>query len=176
MRPWAQQLYETRSSQFGKDFPGAHCLPLGIPISIATPEPFKIVQTPDLIVILHETGNLFRQIFLDGRTTSGDLNPTWMGYSVGHWDGKTLLVESSGFNDKTWLDSRGYPHTESLRLAERYERKDAGHLEIQITVDDAGVYTKPWTARMEAELLTDTDLLEEVCAENEKDAGHLVGK
>ena len=134
------------------------------------------MQAPDLIVILHETGNLFRQIFLDGRTLRGELNPTWMGYSVSHWDGGTLVVESTGFNDKTWLDSRGHPHTESLRLTERYSRRDAGYLDIQITVDDPGAYTKPWTAKIGAELLTDTDLLENVCAENEKDTRHLVGK
>lgn len=176
MRPWAEQLYQSRSKEFGKDFPGARCLPLGIPISIATPEPFKIVQTPDLIVILHETGNLFRQIFLDGRTLTGDVNPTWMGYSAGRWDGEALVVESAGFNDKTWLDSRGHPHSESLRLTERYTRQDAGHLKIQITVDDPDAYTKPWTATIGAELLTNTDLLEEVCAENEKDSRHLVGR
>jgi len=176
MQPWAADLYQRRSAVLGQDFPGARCLPIGIPLSIATPYPFKIVQTPDLIVILYETGNLFRQIYLDGRKPLADAEPTWMGYSAGHWEGDTLLVESSGFNDKTWLDARGHPHSESLRLTEAYSRPDIGHLNIRMTVDDPKAYKKPWTASISALLLTDTDVMESICDENEKDAQHLVGK
>jgi hypothetical protein len=176
MQPWAADLYQRRSAEFGKDFPGARCLPIGIPLSIATPYPFKIVQTPDLIVILYETGNLFRQIYLDGRKPLTDAEPTWMGYSVGRWERDTLVVESSGFNDKTWLDARGHPHSESLRLTEAYSRPDIGHLNIRMTVDDPKAYKKPWTASIGARLLTDTDVMESICDENEKDSQHLVGK
>jgi hypothetical protein len=176
MQPWAAKLYQERSSQFGKEFPGARCLPIGIPLSIATPEPFKIVQTADLIVVLHETGNLFRQVYLDGRKPAEDPQPTWMGYSRGHWDKAELVVESSGFNDKTWLDARGHPHSEALRLIERYRRPNFGHLEIEITVDDPKTYIRPWAAKMGADLLTDTDIMEAVCNENERDSQHLVGR
>lgn len=176
MQPWAADLYQQRSATFGKDFPGARCLPIGIPLSIATPYPFKIVQTPDLIVILYETGNLFRQIYLDGRKPLPDAEPTWMGYSAGHWEDGTLVVESSGFNDKTWLDARGHPHSESLRLTEAYSRPDIGHLNIRMTVDDPKAYKKSWTASIGARLLTDTDVMESICDENEKDSQHLVGK
>ena len=177
MQPWAADLYQRRSAAFGKDFPGARCLPIGIPLSIATPYPFKIVQTADLIVILYETGDLFRQIYLDGRKPLADAQPTWMGYSAGHWEGDTLVVESSGFNDKTWLDARGHPHSESLRLTERYSRPDIGHLNLRMTVDDPKAYKKPWTtSSIGARLLTNTDVMESICAENEKDAQHLVDK
>jgi hypothetical protein len=177
MQPWAADLYQRRSDAFGKDFPGARCLPIGIPLSIATPYPFKIVQTRDLIVILYETGNLFRQIYLDGRKPLADAQPTWMGYSAGHWEGDKLVVESSGFNDKTWLDARGHPHSESLRLTESYSRPDIGHLNIRMTVDDPKAYKKAWTTTpIGARLLTDTDVMESICAENEKDAQHLVDK
>jgi hypothetical protein len=177
MQPWAADLYQRRSAAFGKDFPGARCLPIGIPLSIATPYPFKIVQTSGLIVILYETGNLFRQIYLDGRKPLVDAQPTWMGYSAGHWEGATLVVESSGFNDKTWLDARGHPHSESLRLTERYSRPDIGHLYVRMTVDDPKAYKKPWTtSSIGARLLTDTDVMESICAENERDAQHLVDK
>ncbi len=177
MQPWAAALYQRRSAAFGKDFPGARCLPIGIPLSIATPYPFKIVQTRDLIVILYETGNLFRQIYLDGRKPLADAQPTWMGYSAGHWDGDKLVVESSGFNDKTWLDARGHPHSESLRLTESYSRPDIGHLYIRMTIDDPKAYKKRWTtSSIGARLLTATDVMESICAENEKDAQHLVDK
>ena len=133
----------------------------------------KIVQTPALILILREDLT-YRQIFLDGRELPKDPNPAWMGYSVGRWEGETLVVESSGYNDRTWLEN-GYPHTESLRITERFRRGDFGHLTVDATYGDPGAYEKPWTAKMEMPYITDTDLLEYVCAENEKDSVHLVG-
>jgi hypothetical protein len=118
----------------------------------------------------------YRQIFLDGRELPKDPNPAWMGYSVGRWEGDTLVVESAGYNDRTWLDPGGHPHTESLRITERFHRDDFGHLTIDVTYSDPGAYEKPWTARTEMGYLADTELLEYVCAENEKDRIHLVGK
>ena len=128
------------------------------------------------MVILYENSTTYRQIFMDGRVLSRDVNPTWMGFSVGHWEGDTLVVETEGFNDKTWLDFSGHPHTESLRVTERFHRRDIGHMDIQITIDDPKAYTKPWSVTIDPELLLDGDLLESVCNENEKDLEHLIPK
>jgi hypothetical protein len=142
------------------------CLPWG-PSYNTSVRKAKIVQTPGLIVMLDEDLS-YRQIFLDGRALETDPNPSWMGYSVAHWEGDTLVVESFGFNDKTWLDRNGHPHTEALRTTERYRRRDFGHLEIEITLDDRAVYARPWTVAVRAELEADTELLESVCNENNK--------
>jgi hypothetical protein len=135
----------------------------------------KIVQTANLVVVLYEYQTLFRQIFTDGRALPEDPNPTWMGYSVGRWDGDTLVVTTAGYNDRTSLDLAGHPHTEALRVTERYHRRDIGHLEVQVTLDDPKAYTRPWTLPMEFDLIPDEELIEYVC-ENERDAPHLVGK
>jgi len=121
------------------------------------------MQMPRLLVMLYERGNQDRQIFMDGRTLPADPNPTWMGYSVGHWDGDTLVVESRGFNDKTWLDLMGHPHTEALRITERFTRIDSGHMRLAMTIEDADAYAKPWTVPVDIELMPDTELLEYVC-------------
>jgi hypothetical protein len=118
----------------------------------------------------------YRQIFLDGRALESAPNPTWMGYSVGHWDGDTLVVESFGFNDRTWLDHDGHPHTEALRMTERYRRRNFGSLEIEVTLSDPAVYARPWTVAVKAELAADTEMIEWVCNENSHGAEHLVGK
>jgi hypothetical protein len=118
----------------------------------------------------------FRQIFLDGRPLPKDPNPTWMGYSIGHWDGDTLVVESAGFNDRTWLDGDGHPHTEALRVTERLRRTDFGHLEMERTLEDPKALAQPWVIPMKFEFDADTEMLEYVCAENERDRSHLVGK
>jgi hypothetical protein len=126
--------------------------------------PFKIVQTPGLVVILHEasTGDFFRQIFTDGRELPTNPNPTWRGYSVGRWDGDTLVVDVAGFNGETWIGP-GYPHTDALHIIERFRRRDVGHLEIEIVVDDPRAYTSPWTIKLTPQLVPDTELLEGVC-------------
>ncbi len=161
----------------GKEWPRGRCLPLGMPIMVLGPFPLKFIQSPRLVVILHEAESTFRQIFLDGRELPRDPLPTWRGYSVGHWDQDDLVIETVGLNDNVWLDSRGHPATETLRLTERYRRRDFGHLTVQITYEDPNVLVKPWTSPVvEYVLLPDTDLIEEVCLENEKDAAHLVGK
>jgi hypothetical protein len=129
-----------------------------------------------MVLILYEAFATFRQIFTDGRSLPPDPNPSWMGYSVGHWEGETLVVDTAGFNDKSWIDTGGRPHSEALHVTERYRRRDFGHLEIQITIDDPKAYTKPWTVTEVLHLLPDTELLEYVCNENNKDLPHLVGK
>ena len=159
-----------------KEDPDANCLPQGVPKIDAAPAPWKIVQTPGFIVIVYEAFNLWRQVFLDGRELEPDANPTWMGYSTGKWDGDTLVVDSRGFNGKAWLDQLGKPSTEALHVIERFRRKDFGHMNLQITIDDPKAYTKPWTVNQEVHLLTDTELLEFICNENNRDVDHLPGK
>jgi hypothetical protein len=168
-QPWAKVLVEARANgSRAKEDPEANCLPLGVPRSAATIFPWKIVQTPSLIVIVHEAQSLWRQIFLDGRELAPDPNPTWMGYSTGRWDGSALVVDTKGFNGKVWLDQRGRPSTDALHIVERYRRKDFGHLDIEITVDDPKAYTKPWTVMLPAHILLETELIEYVCNENNR--------
>jgi hypothetical protein len=156
--------------------PNTHCLPAGVPTADAHPIlPAKVVQETDLIVILYEA-HPFRQVFLDGRTLPKDPNPTWMGYSVGRWEGDTLVVQTAGFNGKTWLDLRGHPTTEALHITERFRRRDFGHLDLQLMIDDPKAYNKPWTVA-ESWVLSPGDELEEyVCNENEKDLNRTPGK
>jgi len=177
--PWARALSQQRESRLHSDDPLAHCLPHGVPrINTNSNFPFKIVQTPGLVVILYEQLTLFRQVFMDGRWLADDLNPTWLGYSTGRWEGDSLVVETRGFNDKTWLDTnKGRPATEALHVTERFRRPTFGTLEIVATVDDPKTYEKPWTtAPQRLRLQSGTELLEMVCLENEKDSSHLVGK
>ena len=176
MQPWAAEIYKHRQETLMKDDPVGYCGYPGIPQMEAVPYPYKIMHVPGEVVILYEAFNLHRQIFVDGREPPKDPNPTWMGYSVGRWDGDTLVVDVSGFNDKTWLDSGGHPHTDALHVTERFHRRDFGHMDLLITIDDPKAYTKPWTVGYELRLMPDTELLEYLCAENNKDIPHLVGK
>jgi hypothetical protein len=169
--PWADALFRQRSEEFSKDHPGFRCMPEIGPFY--TFGIFKILQTPGTLALLSEQG-VYRQILTDGRRLPEDPNPTWIGYSVGRWDGDTLIVESAGFNDRTWLDFGGHPHTEALHVTERYRRKDFGHMQIQITLDDSKAYARPWTISLDAQLVPDTELLESVCNENEKSIQHFV--
>src|SRR5215472_3415853 len=174
--PWAEALTKQRRENVGKDDPSSvHCLPFGPRFDFVPTNPLKIVQTPTLIVVLSEDLT-YRQIFLDGRELPADPNPDFMGYSVGHWEDDTLVVTTAGYNDRTWLDYAGHPHTESLRTIERFHRKDFGHLEITETFDDPKTYARPWTVKATGNLMPDSDLLEYVCNENEKDSAHMVGK
>jgi hypothetical protein len=176
-QPWAEALAKERQESLGKDYPASRCLPPGVPNLMMAPHPFKIVQTPGLVVILFEALSTFRQIFTDGRSLPKDPNPAWMGYSVGRWENGAFVVRSAGFNDKTWLDiMAGHPNTEALQVTERFRRRDFGHMDIEITIDDSKAYTAPWTVTIPAEFVADSDLLEFVCNENEKDLSHLVGK
>src|SRR5579862_6184815 len=175
-QPWAVAEYKQRMENQGKDDPNNFCLPSGIPEKDAVTSPWKIVQTPGLIVILYESRTIFRQIFTDGRKLPVDPNPSWQGYSIGHWEGDTLVVETSGTNGKAWLDTNGHPVTDALKLTERFHRRDFGHLDLEITIDDPKAYTKPWTVKQVANLQPDTELLEYICEENNRDIGHFVGK
>jgi hypothetical protein len=158
----------------GKDAPFSRCLPTGIPLLNLTPAPFKIVQTPSVVVMLYEGDGSFRQIHTDGRKLPADNPlPSWMGYSTGRWEGDTLVVDTGGFNDRSWLDAAGHPHSDALHVIERFHRRDIGHMEVQITIDDPKSYSKPFTMKINQLLMPDTDLIETVCLENEKDVKHL---
>jgi len=174
--PTGEAIYEQRRATNQKDLPSSRCIAQGIPATLWVPVPFKIVTTPGLTLMLFEEFRHFRQIFTDGRPFTGEDAPSWFGYSVGKWDGDTFVVESRGFTDQSWLDLEGLPHSEALRLTERYRRKNVGTMEVQVGIEDDVMFTKPWTAApVTLRLVTDTELLERIC-ENEKDREHLVGK
>jgi hypothetical protein len=170
--PWAEAEYRRRTERHSQDDPTARCQPTGVPSLNTYPMPFKIVQTPALIVVLYENNTDFRQIFTDGRAQPQDPAPTWMGYSVGHWEGDTLVVNSTGFNDRSWLDRTGHPHSEAMRVTERFRRLAFGRMEIQITIDDPITYQRPLVFTQAEQLLPDTELLEHFCTDNEKSAQH----
>ena len=161
-----------KHSQPGAFNPTLNCLPDGVPHANLLPEPFKIIQTPSEIVMLYEVETTFRQIFTDGRKQLTDPSPSWMGYSVGNWEGDTLVVNTVGFNHLSWLDARGHGHSEEMHVEERFHRRDFGHLEVTLTVTDPKTFTKPITIDFVEQLLPDTDLLEHYCLENERDALH----
>jgi hypothetical protein len=174
IQPWADALVRQRAEDLQKDHMSVQCLPWG-PSYSNSARKAKIVQTSGLILMLDEDLT-YRQIFLDGRTLETDPNPSWMGYSVGRWEEDTLVIDSFGFNDRTWLDRDGHPHTEALRMTERYRRLDFGHMQIEITLNDPKVYARPWTVTLSAELTPDTELLEYVCNESHHSLEHWVGK
>jgi hypothetical protein len=176
LQAWAEAVYKERIETNGKDHPGVRCLPSGIPEKNNIPDGVKVVQTPDLMLFLHESRTIYRQIFTDGRPLPRDAQPTWMGYSIGSWDGDTFVVETIGQNGKTWLDMRGLPATESLRVIERFTRPSIGNIRIDVTIDDPKAYTKPWSVALSWSLLPDTDLIESICEENNIDLPHMVGK
>jgi hypothetical protein len=175
-QPWAADLVKTRRAANGKDDPTTHCLPGGIAKLHTSALLRKIVQVPGLVIFLTERNASYRQIFTDGRPLPEDPNPSWNGYSTGHWDGDTLVVETIGLNDGQWLDRAGSPLTSSARITERFRRPNFGTLNIQMTVDDPKAYTKPWTIELTQRLAPDTELLDYICLENEKDDAHLIGK
>ena len=152
--------------------PTLNCLPDGVPHGDLLPEPFKIIHSRGAIVMLYEVETTFRQIFLDGRKLPSDPSLSWQGYSVGRWDGDTLVIDTAGFNDRGWLDARGTGHSEEMRVEERFHRRDYGHLDLTITLTDPKVFTRPITFSVVEELMPDTDLFEHYCLENEKDDPH----
>ena len=172
LQPWAAKLVKERLS---KDDPTAHCLPAGVPRQV--PHPWRIVQTPTHVFVLFE-GNThtFRQIFVDGRPHAADPDPTWYGDSTGKFEGDTFVVDSVGFNDVFWFDFAGHPHTEQLHIVERFRRPDFDHLDYDVTIDDPGAYTKPFTLYGHSKYEHKTELFEYVCNENNQDVDHLVGK
>ena len=174
MRPAAKALWATHTPGTN---PSDHCLPLGIPADGLVSEVNRVVQSPGIIVILYESDGTHRQIHTDGRGLPKEIaQPSWLGYSVGHWERDTLVVETAGFNDKTWLDLMGHPHSEALHITERYRRRDFGHLDVEMTFDDPPLYTKPFTIKYTQELVADSDILETFCNENERDRVHEVTK
>ena len=136
----------------------------------------KAVHTPRLLVLLYEVNAMYRQIFIDGRPQPEDPLPSWNGYSTSKWQGDTLVVESTGFNGRAWLDQAGYPASESFRLIERYRRRDFGHMDLEMILEDPGMYTRPWSIFVNLVFQADTELIEFICEENEKDSALLVGK
>jgi hypothetical protein len=175
-QPWAADIVKTRRAANGKDDPTTHCLPGGVAKLHTSALLRKIIQTPGLIVFLSERNASYRQIFTDGRPLEADPNPSWNGYSTGHWEGDTLVVETKGFEDGQWLDRSGSPLTSAAKMTERFRRPNYGTLEIDLTVDDPKAYTRPWSIHLSQAIVLDTELLDYICLENERDASHLVGK
>lgn len=173
MTPWAEAIFRERDRTFGRDRPSGHCLPHGIPDAML-PSSFKIVQNPGLTLILYEEFARFRQIFTDGRSHPRTMNPAWLGYSIGKWDRDTFVVDTIGFNDRSWLDDVGHPHSEDLHTIERFRRLDFGHMEMEVRIEDRTAYTEPWSVALRFALQPDTELIEDVC-DNERDMTHAVG-
>jgi len=173
-QPWAAELVKKRMADNSKDNPDALCLPMGMAQMNAHPYPRKIIQTPTEVVLIYEgSGTTVREVFLDGRTLPKDPEPWWNGYSVGRWEGDTLVVETIGFMDEGWLDVRGSPLTSGGKIIERFRRVKYGYLELEETIDDPKAYTKPFSAKFYYRLSADTQLIEFVCLD--KDASHYVG-
>lgn len=167
MRPQTAAMLRTSKGYVGG------CAPIGIPLTYLVSEPDEIVQAPRQIVMMFESDGAHRQIHTDGRPLPKDPEPTWLGYSVGTWEGDTLVVETIGFNDRTVLDLMGHPHSDALRVVERYHRRDFGHMDVEVTIDDPKMYTKPFSIKFTQTLLADSDVLEDICAEDEKDVVHI---
>jgi hypothetical protein len=178
LQPWAKQLMADRKAAGSKDNPDAHCLPMGLMQFHEHPQPRKMIQTPDVLVILYEGNAGIRQIFTDGRATpKNDPQPWWYGYSAGHWEGDTLVVETTGLRDGGWLDIDGSPQTDAAKITERYRRLNYGTMKIDVTIDDPKAYTAPFSVRVNQKLMVDdrvdAELIEFICAENEKDVEHM---
>lgn len=174
-QPWAAQLARKRTrEEHGANDPLGNGFPVGIVRLHSYATPRKMIQNPGLLVILYELNSTFRQIFTDGRPLVSDPNPTWNGYSSGQWEGDVLVVKTNGFRDGMWLDSGGSPLSEGAVITEKFHRVNFGRLEIELTVEDLKTYTKPWTVNMVQTIMVDTDLLDKVMLENEKDIKHLV--
>ncbi len=166
MQPWAAQLYGERLANNGRDRPSAGCLPHSVTDFDTHRTPRKVIHTPGLLVMLFESYHSYRQIFTDGRALPDVIEPAWFGYSVGRWEGDTLVVDTVGVHEKTWLDDSGHPHSDAMHIIERFRRIDFGHMAVQITIDDPKAYTRPWTVSFGWELMPDTELLDWVCENN----------
>jgi hypothetical protein len=181
LQPWAAQLKAARKEEHSKGNPDAHCLPMGLIQFHMHPQPRKVVQTADVVVILYEGNAGIRQIFTDGRALPpADAQPWWYGYSVGRWDGDTFVVETSNFRDGGWLDIDGSPLTDAAKMTERWRRLSYGTIQIDVTIDDPKAYTRPFALRVTHRLMVDNafdaDLIEFVCQENNKAPELMVGK
>jgi hypothetical protein len=175
MLPWAEALFKERKGNLEKGHPSERCLGHGVTDYDTQMSLRRVIQTPGIIGILFEGYNHYRQIFLDGRPLPKPTQPSYMGYSVGKWEGDTLVVDTNGLNNEGWLDMDGHPQTESTHITERFRRRDFGHIDLQLTIDDSAAYTKPWSANVHWGYAPDEELIESIC-ENEKDLPHMVGK
>jgi hypothetical protein len=176
-QPWARAVYEQRQASLQQHDPESRCLPPGIPRLMATPFPFQIFQLSDRVLFVFEGGaHIWRTIFTDGRPHPKDPNPSFLGDSVGRWEGDTLVVDVVGFNEATWLDQAGHPHTDALHVTERFTRSNEMTLHYAVTIDDSHAYTKPWTTSYTIPWAPGAELYEYICQENNKDLGHMVGK
>jgi len=176
MKTWAEAVLKEHAENNRKDSPQSRCQPLGVLRSSMVTHAWRTVHMPTYLVMISEMDVPgYRQIYMDGRGHPKDLFPTWTGHSIGHWEGDTLVVDTVGFNDKTWLPG-GVPHTEMMHVTERLRRPDLGHLEIEFTIEDPGAFTKPWVRKRVADLAPNEDVQEAICNENERDREHMVGK
>ena len=166
LQPWAAAVYQERRGSRGKGRPSERCLPQGVPgMMLARDQPWKIVQTPGVVVVLFRESLHFRQIFTDGRPFPADAAPNWLGYTIGRWEGDTLVAETTGLTEQTWLDDGGHPHSDAVRVIERFRRRDAGAMDIEIVIDDAKTYAKPWTVTVPFQRVEENaGLGEDVCA------------
>jgi len=177
-QPWAKKVYDERETNLSKDDPESLCLPPGIPRMLATPFPFQIYQLPDRLIFVYEGGaHMWHIVYMDGRAHSKDATdyPSYLGESIGHWEKDTLVVDNIGFNDKTWLDAAGHPHTTKLHVIERFTRPDENTLHYEATVDDPGAYTKPWTTSWNIKWTPGITPLEYICQEGNRDVQHMLG-
>jgi hypothetical protein len=173
----AKKIFDSRTQTNSKDDPEGFCLPPGVPRMMYTPYPAQIYQMADRVLFIYEGGaHVWRLIWMDGREHPKDPNPTFLGDAVGHWEGDTLVVDTVGFNDRTWLDAAGHPHGEKLHVIEKYTRPDSNTLRVEATIDDPDFYTKPWAVVTTANWAPGQELLEYICQENNRDVQHLVGK
>jgi hypothetical protein len=171
LQPWAAELVKHRQKEID---PHTRCMPPNFPRAWSFPEYQKMLQMPELLVVLHEFNASYRQIFLDGRKFPEDMTPAWSGYSIGHWEGSTLVVESRGFRDDSWLDIAGNPLTDAAVVTERIRRPNFGSLDIDLTVNDAKAYTRPWTVALHEKIVLDTEMMDLMCLENEKDITRMI--
>ena len=166
-QPWAAALYNSRVDNLAKGRPTERCLPHGIPDAMMVRSgPWKIVQTPTVTLILFEEFNHYRQIFTDGRPLPETSQPAWFGYSIGRWDGDSFVVSTAGFNDRSWLDDTGHPHSEAMKTTERFRRLDFGHMEMRVTIEDPETYLEPFTVTVPFNLQPDSELIEDICENN----------
>ena len=172
-QPWLVPIVKKRTDNLAIDDPHIRCLPDNFLRAYGLPHLLKFVHTPNLLVVLNEVNAGYRQVFTDARPLPQDPNPSWQGYSSGKWSGDTLVIDTIGLRDDTWIDWNGSVVTEAAKVREQIRRPDFGHLEVQVTVDDPKAYTKPWTVTLNQRIVVDTELIDEVCLENEQSLQHL---
>jgi hypothetical protein len=174
-QPWLIPIVRERTENGAIDDPHIRCLPDHFLRAYSMPHLVKMVHVPGLLVMLYEMNGVYRQVFTDGRPLPEDPNPSWQGYSSARWEGDTLVVTTIGMREDTWIDWNGSVVTEAARIVERIRRPDFGHLEVQATVDDPKAYTRPWTVTLKQKIAADTELVEEICLENEQSYQHMKG-